>query len=64
MNKTTLLELAKRLNIPRRKCMKTREELEDAIKDTINAYKDIIFGSDTHTCTICLDKLRKQHIID
>ena len=27
--------------------MKTKEELEEAIKDTITRYKEIIFGSDT-----------------
>ena len=32
MNKTSLLELAKTLNIPHRNCMKTKEELEEAIK--------------------------------
>ena len=47
MNKTSLLELAKKLNIPRRNCMKTKEELEEAIKDTITGCKKIIFGSDT-----------------
>ena len=64
MNKTSLLELAKRLNIARRNCMKTREELEKAIKDTIKGYKKIIFGSDTPVCMTYLDKLRKQQIID
>ena len=64
MNKTSLLELAKKLNIPRRNCMKTKEELEGAIKDTITAYKEIIFGSDTPACMACLDELRKQQIID
>ena len=64
MNKTSLLELAKKLNIPRRNCMKTREELEEAIKDTIKRYKEIIFGSDTSACMACLDELRKQQIID
>ena len=44
--------------------MKTREELEYAIKNAINAYKDIIFGSNIPTGTICLDELRKQQIID
>ena len=47
MSKTSLLELAKKLNIPRRNCMKTKEELEEAIKDTIKGYKESIFGSDT-----------------
>ena len=44
--------------------MKTKEELEEAIKDTITGYKEIIFGSDTPACMACLDKLRKQQIID
>ena len=64
MNKTSLLELAKKLNIPRRNCMKTKEELEEAIKDTITRYKEIIFSSDTPTCMACLDELWKQQIID
>ena len=64
MNKTSLLELAKKLNIPRRNCMKTKEELEEAIKDIIKGYKEIIFGSDTPVCVVCLDELRKQQIID
>ena len=59
-----MLELAKKLNIPPRNCMKTKEELEEAIKDTIKGYKEIIFGSDTPTCMACLDELRKQQIID
>ena len=64
MNKTSLLELAKKLNIPRRNCMKTKEELEEAIKDTIAKYKEIIFGPGTPTCMECLDELRKQQAID
>ena len=44
--------------------MKTKEELEEAIKDTIKGYKEIIFGSDTPACMACLDELRKQQIID
>ena len=59
-----MLELAKKLNIPRRNCMKTKEELEEAIKDTIRGYKEIIFGSDTPACIACLDELRKQQAID
>ena len=47
MNKTSLLELAKKLNIPHRICMKTKEELEKAIKGIIKGYKEIIFGTDT-----------------
>ena len=64
MNKTSLLELAKKLNIPRRNCMKTKEELEEAIKETITMYKEIISGSDTPVCIACLDELRKQQVID
>ena len=44
--------------------MKTKEELGEAIKDTITEYKEIIFGSDTPTCMACLDELRNQQIID
>ena len=64
MSKTYLLELAKKLNIPLRNCMKTWEELEEAINDTIKRYKQIIFNSDTPTCTACLDELRRQQAID
>ena len=64
MNRTSLSELAKKLNIPRRNCMKIKEELEEAIKDTIKRYKEIIFGSGTLACMACLDELRKQQIID
>ena len=64
MNKTSLLELAKKLNEPRQNSMKTREELEEAIKDTIKGYKEIIFSSDTPVCMACLNQLRKQQAID
>ena len=64
MNKTSLLELAQKLNTTRRNCMKTKEELEEAINDIIIGYKEIIFGLDTPACMACLDELRKQHIID
>ena len=64
MNKTSLIELPKRLNIPRRNYMKTKEELEGAIKETINACKEIIFSSDIPKCTTCLNKLWKQRVID
>ena len=62
MSKTSLLELAKKLNIPRRNCMKTKEELEEAIKDTIKGYKEIIFGSDTPVCMGCLDEISRSLI--
>ena len=44
--------------------MKTKEELEEAINDTITGYKEIIFGSDIPACMTCLDELRKQQVID
>ena len=44
--------------------MKTKEELEEAIKDTIIRYKEIIFDSDTPGCMVCLDELQKQQFID
>ena len=44
--------------------MKTKEELEEAIKDTIKGFKEIIFGSDTPACMASLDQLQKQQIID
>ena len=44
--------------------MKTKEELEEAIKETITKYKEIIFDLDTPTCTACLDELPKKQIID
>ena len=64
MSKMFFLQLAKKLNKPRRNCMKTKEELEEAIKDTIKEYKEIIFGSDTPVCVACLNELRKQQTID
>ena len=53
MNKMSLLELAKKFNINRRNCMKTKEELEKAIKDTITKYKEIIFSPDGPVRTAC-----------
>ena len=58
MNKTLLLELEKKFNIPRRNCMKTKEELKKAIKDTITKYKEIIFGLDSPVCMACLNELQ------
>ena len=63
MKKTTLLEKAKELNIPRRNIM-PREELEKTIKDTIIKYKEIIFGADSSMCMKCLDQLWRQQVID
>ena len=64
MNKTSLLELAKKLNIPRQNCMKTKKELEEAIKDTIKEYKEIIFGPISPVCMACLNELWKKQVID
>ena len=64
MNKMSLLEFAKKLNIPHRNCMKRKEELEETIKDTMKGYKEIIFGSDTPVCLAYLDEIQKQQIID
>ena len=64
MSRTSLLKLAKKLNVPCQNSMKTKEELEEAIKDTIKDYKEIIFGSDTLVCMACLNELRKQQTID
>ena len=60
MNK--LLEEAKALNIPRRNLMK-KDQLKQAIKDTISRYKELIFGSDV-SCKSCLSELYKQGKID
>ena len=60
MNK--LLEKAKKLNIPRRNLMK-KDELEQAIKDTISRYKDLIYGNDV-VCENCLREIYKQEKID
>ena len=64
MKETSLLELTKKLNIPHRNCMKTKEELQKCIKDTIIEYREIIFGADTPICMTGLDELRKQQVID
>ena len=57
MNK--LLEEAKALNIPRRNLMK-KDQLKQAIKDTVDRYKEIIFGSGSPVCKDCLKELKKQ----
>ena len=44
--------------------MKTKQELEKAIKDTINKYKEIIFGADSPICIRCLDEPWKHQVID
>ena len=44
--------------------MKTKEQLEEAIKDTITGYKELIFGSDIPACMACLAEFRRQQVID
>ena len=60
MNK--LLEEAKALNIPRRNMMKA-DQLKQAINDTAERYKELIFGSDV-ICKDYLNELKKQRKID
>ena len=59
-----LLEEAKELNMPRRNCMKAKQELQKAIAETQLKYKDIFFGNDASIYTQCLNQLKKQQIID
>ena len=54
-----LLQEAKELNIPRRNCMKMKQELEKTIVETQQKYKDIIFGIDTPICKERLKELKK-----
>ena len=56
------VEEAKALNIPRRNLTK-KDQLKQAIKDTVDRYKEIIFGSDV-ICKDCLNELKKQRKID
>ena len=44
--------------------MKTKEELKEAIKDTITKYKEIIFCPDNPVCMACLNELRKKQVIN
>ena len=44
--------------------MKTKEELEEAIKDTVTMYKKISSSWDSPACMVCLGELRKQQVID
>ena len=64
MNKTSLLEHAKKLNIPRRNCIKTKEELEEAVKGIITKDKEIIFSPHSPICMACLNELRKKQVIN
>ena len=44
--------------------MKTKQEIEEAIKDTITGYKEIIFGPRTPVYMACLHELQRQQVID
>ena len=59
-----MLDKAKELNIPRRNYKKTKQELEKAIKNTIIKYKETIFDADSPIFIRCLDKRRKQQVIN
>lgn len=54
------LQERKEINIPSGNLIST----EEAIKDNIVKYKEIIFGVDSSICTKCLDELLKQQVID
>ena len=60
MNK--LLEEAKALNKLRWNLMK-KDQLKQVIKDTVERYKELIFGNDV-ICKDCLHELKKQIKID
>ena len=60
MNK--LVEEAKALNILRRNLRK-KDQLKQAIKDTVDRYKELIFESDV-ICKDCLNELKNQRKID
>ena len=44
--------------------METKEQLEEAIKDTIKKYNKIIFGPYSPVYKTCLNELQKQQDID
>ena len=54
MSTTILLQKAKELNTPRGNYIKTKQELEKAIKDIIVKYEEIIFGVDSPTCVTAI----------
>ena len=41
-----------------------REDLQNAIKDTIIKYKEIISGNDTGVCAECFNELKQEQVID
>ena len=60
----SLLEHAKKINIPCRNCMKTKKELEEAVKDTIKKFQEIIFSPDSPICMAYLNELWKKQVND
>ena len=44
--------------------METKEELEEAIKDRLTEYKEIVFGPGIYACMTCLAELWKQQVMD
>ena len=58
-----LFQKAKELNITSRNLMCT-DNLLKFIINTILRYKGIIFGADSPICIECLNKIRKQQVID
>ena len=59
-----MLKKAKELNIPRRNFMKTKYDLEKAIKDTIINCKEIIFDVDSPIFIKYLDELEMQKVLN
>ena len=55
-----LLQETKELNIPRRNCMKTKQDLEKPIIERQCKYKDIIFENYTPICTESLNELKMK----
>ena len=41
-----------------------REDLQNAIKDTIIKYKEIISWNDTGVCAECFNELKQEQVID
>ena len=61
MSKPTLSKLlheANELNIPRKNCMKTKQELKKEIAVEQSKEKDTIFGNDSRICEGYLKELR------
>ena len=59
-----MLWKTKKLNITCRNCMKTNQDLQKYINNTIIKYKETMFATDSPICIKCLDEFRKQQLID